>query len=183
MPLKFKIKDRMIPIENYPTVTRGATLKEAALSLKQSYCELDAGICTEAGPRTVLVLENNGQLAGIIDFRNFLSTLIPEIAGGLSAKLRSLEVSVVFAQANASDLDEANLNFIARVKKNAETKVEDIMLKVRGTVDADADLMDALRMIYRNKITVLPVYAGGKLVGVVRDADLFLVIAEIFEDQ
>jgi CBS domain-containing protein len=183
MPLRRKVRDRMITIQNYPSVLRDATLKEAALSLKQSHCELDSGICTEAGPRTVLVLDESGELVGILDFRSFLEVLIPELAGGISAKLRALEVSVVFAEANVSNLDETHLNFITRVKKNAETKVEDIMLKVRGTIDADAGLMDALRMIYRNKITVLPVYEGGNLVGVVRDTDLFLAISDIFEGR
>ena len=181
MPLKQKVRDRMIDIQNYSCVTRGSTLKEAALSLRKSHCQLETGICTEAGPRTVLVCDKNGQLEGIIDFRSFLKVLIPEIAGGLSAKLQALEVSIVFAQADASDLDEANQGFIARVRKNAETKVEDIMLKVKGTIEADAGLMDALRMLYRNKITVLPVYEAGKLVGVLRDTDLFLAIADIFE--
>lgn len=183
MPLRRKVRDRMITIQNYPSVLRDATLKEAALSLKQSHCELDSGICTEAGPRTVMVLDESGKLVGILDFRSFLEVLIPELAGGISAKLRALGVSVVFAEANVSNLDETNLNFIARVKKNAETKVEDIMLKVRGTIDADAGLMDALRRIYRNKITVLPVYEGGNLVGVVRDTDLFLAISDIFEGR
>lgn len=36
MLLKMKIKDRMIPTENYPTVSPNATLKEAALSLRTS---------------------------------------------------------------------------------------------------------------------------------------------------
>jgi CBS domain-containing protein len=54
------------------------------------------------------------------------------------------------------------------------------MLKVRGTIDADADLMDALRLIYRNKVHMLPVFDAGKLVGVIRDSDLFLVVADIF---
>jgi CBS domain-containing protein len=57
------------------------------------------------------------------------------------------------------------------------------MLKIRGTIDADAGFLDALKMIYRNKITVLPVYEGGKLVGVLRDSDLFLVAANVLIEQ
>jgi predicted transcriptional regulator len=34
-------------------------------------------------------------------------------------------------------------------------------------------------MIYRNKITVLPVYEGDKLVGVLRDSELFLAAANV----
>ena len=181
MLLKRKIKDRMIPLENYPTVSPDATLKEAALSLRTSYCELDSGMCTEAGPRTVLVVDEKGKLLGILDFNSFLETLIPEIAGGLSAKLSALGVSIAFAEADAAALDESRLDFQARVIKNAETKVRDIMLKVRGIIDADARLMDGLKKMFRNKIVVLPVYEGDKLVGVLRDADLFLAITDALE--
>jgi CBS domain-containing protein len=55
------------------------------------------------------------------------------------------------------------------------------MLKIRGSIDYDADLMDALRILCNNRITVLPVYKDGKLAGVLRDSDLFLAIAEILE--
>ena len=181
MLFKEKVRDRMIPINNYSTVRKAATLGEAVLSLRTSYCEMDAGMCTEAGPRTVLVLDETGKLIGILDFRAFLKTLIPEIAGGLSAKLQALGVTMTFAQADEPALDESALSFNARVLKNAETKVSDIMLKIKGAIDADASLMDGLRTIFRNKITVLPVYEGDKLVGVLRDTDLFLAVADILE--
>ena len=182
MLLNRKVRDRMIPIENYPSVLPDATLREAALSLRTSFCELDSGICTEAGPRTVLVVDENGKLIGILDFKSFLETMIPEIAGGLSARLSAIGVSIAFAQADAEALDESRLGFRARVIKNAEVKVRDIMLKVRGTIDADARLMDGMKKMFRNKIIVLPVYKGDTLVGVLRDTDLFLAVADVLED-
>lgn len=179
MLLNRKVRDRMIPLENYPTVSPDATLREAALSLRTSFCELDSGMCTEAGPRTVLVVDENGKLIGILDFNSFLETMIPEIAGGLSAKLSAIGVSIAFAQADAEALDESRIGFRARVIKNAETRVRDIMLKIRGTIDADSRLLDGLKKMYRKKIVVLPVYDGDKLVGVLRDADLFLAVTDV----
>ena len=41
MPLKQLIKEKMIPIKNYATIAPGATLIEAAISLRTSFCELD----------------------------------------------------------------------------------------------------------------------------------------------
>ncbi len=183
MLFKQKIKDRMIPIQNYATVKPDATLRDAALSLQKSYCTLDSGMCTEAGPRTVLVIDENEKLLGILDFRSFLKTLIPEIAGGLSAKLEALGVSIAFAQADAISLDESRLGFNARIIKNAEIKVRDIMLKVRTTINADATLMEALKTMFSNKIIMLPVFEGEKLVGVLRNADLFLAVADILKES
>jgi CBS domain-containing protein len=179
MLFKENVKQRMIPIGNYSTVSKDATLQEAVLSLKKSYCELENGMCTEAGPRTILVLDEGEKLVGILDFRSFLKALIPELTGGLSAKLAALGVTLTFAQADASALDESKSSFNARVIRNAKTKVSDIMLKTKGTIGVDASLMDALKMIYQNKITILPVCQGDKLVGVLRDTDLFLAVGDI----
>jgi CBS domain-containing protein len=157
-------------------------LREAVPTLRKLYCQVEDGKCTAAGHRNILVLDDSGALVGILSFRSILQVLIPEIAGGLTAKLEALGVSIAFAQASATDLDEAGLSFRARVLKNAETKVGDVMLKIRGTISADAELMDALKLMHKNKITVLPVYEGDKLVGVVRESDVFLVVAAILAE-
>lgn len=182
MPLTTKVKDVMLPIADYAVVNEKASLKDAALSLRKIYCETEVGTCTEAGHRAALVVNENGELVGILDFRAILRVFIPEIAGGLTAKLEMLGVSIAFAQGDAPDLDEANLGLRARVIKNAEVPVKEAMLKVRGTTDTESDLIEALKLIYRNKITVLPVYEGDKLVGVVRDSDLFLSVASILAE-
>ncbi|MGD2125417.1 MAG: CBS domain-containing protein [Desulfobacteraceae bacterium] len=182
MLIQKKVRDVMIPLANYSVVGPGSTLRDAVLTLKKSYCELEAGLCTEAGPRTVLVVDNTKKLVGILDFQTILKVLIPEVAGGLSAKLAALGISVAFAEADAHALDESKAHFHARVMKNAETKVEDIMLKVRGTIQAESDILEALKLLFRNKITIIPVYEKEQFVGVVRDADLFLAVSETLGD-
>jgi CBS domain-containing protein len=146
MSLKQTIKERMIPIKNYATIAPGATLREAALSLKTSFCELDGGMSTVAGPRAVLVTDKNDKLRGILDFMCFLENYYPQI-GGLPEKL----------------------------------KVKDIMLKVKGHIDADASMEEGLQTIVQNKISVLPVYDGDKAVGLIRDTDIFLAMTEKLE--
>jgi CBS domain-containing protein len=183
MPTSMKVRDLMVPIGDYAVTTVDKTLGEAVPTLRKLYCEVEWGKCTEAGHRTILVLDAAGNLVGILDFKSILAVLIPEIAGGITAKLEALGVSVAFAQAGSANLDEARMGFRARVIKNAETKVGDIMLKIRGVINADASLMEALKTIYRNKITVAPVYEDGRLVGVLRDSDLFLAVADVLMEQ
>jgi len=146
MQLKQTIKERMIPIENYATIAADATLREAALSLRTSFCELDGGMRAAAGPRNVLVTDENDRLLGILDFMCFLENYFPQI-GGLPEKL----------------------------------KVKDIMLKVKGTINAEASMEDGFRTIVQNKISILPVYEGEKAVGLIRDTDIFLAITENLE--
>jgi len=86
MPLKQTIKERMIPIENYATITPDATLREAAVSLRTSFSELAGGMHTAVGPRAVLVTDENDKLLGLLDFMCFLENYFPQI-GGLPDKL------------------------------------------------------------------------------------------------
>jgi CBS domain-containing protein len=179
MPLETKVKDVMIPLKDYAAVNVNGSLKDAAIGLRKLYCQTEIGVCTEAGHRNAVVLDDNGTLVGMIDFRSILRVFIPEIAGGITEKLKLLGVSVAFAEAGAEELDEKNLNLRARVVKNAQVPIKEVMLKVKGTIEADADLLEALKKIHQNKITVLPVFEGKTLVGVVRDSDIFLNVASI----
>jgi CBS domain-containing protein len=182
MPIAKKVRDLLVPLNEYAVTGPDNTLREAVPNLRKLYCQVEDGKCTEAGHRNILVVDSAGNLVGLMDFKCILRVLIPEIAGGLSAKLEALGVSIAFAQADTTDLDEMRMGFRARVIKNAETKVRDVMLKVRGTIDAGADLIEAIKLMYANKITVLPVYEGKTLVGVLRESDLFLTVAEILSE-
>jgi CBS domain-containing protein len=148
MALNQTIKERMIPIENYATINPEATLREAALSLRTSFCQLDGGMRTTVGPRTVLVTDEKNRLLGILDFRCFLENYYPQI-GGLGKKLL----------------------------------VKDIMLNVKGSIDASASVEEGLRIIVQKDVSVLPVYDGDKAVGLIRDTDIFLAITDNLEKQ
>ncbi len=179
MPLTRKVSDLLVPIRDYAVTNQDSPLSEAILALRKVYCQIEVGKCTEAGHRNILVLDSTKRLVGILDFRTILKVLIPEIAGGLTQRFESIGVSVAFAQADSPELDESRLNFQSRVIKNADTRVKHVMLKIRGVIQAQDDLLAALKLMYANKITVLPVYDNGDLIGVLRESDLFLTVADI----
>jgi CBS domain-containing protein len=182
MPLRKTIREIMIPIDKYAVIDPGSTLQEAIKRLRSSYCKLDDGICTENGPRTILVVDASGQLAGVVDFRSLLGVLVPEVAGKLTERLGFLEGSVVYAEAGAEELGETKEGLVARVRKNAQVKVKEIMRKNRAQAQADTTLLEALKLIFRKKLIMLPVYEDDRLIGVVRDADLFLAVADMVVD-
>jgi CBS domain-containing protein len=181
MFLEKKVRDLMIPIKDYAVTSPDKTLQEAVLEMRRIYCEVETGKCTEAGHRTSLVL-TDGKLVGIIDFQCILRALMPEIAGKLSDKLAALGLSIAFAEADAHDLDEVKSGSKERVLQNSRTKVSDVMLKLRGRIDANAEIMEALKLMHRNKVAVLPVYEGDTVVGVLRDSDLFLATASVLTE-
>jgi CBS domain-containing protein len=182
MPLTRKVSDLIVPLNDYAVVNQDSPLSEAILALRKVYCQVETGKCTEAGHRNILVLDSSKKLVGILDFRTILQVMIPEITGGLTDRLEALGVTMAFAQAASLELDESRLSFRARVIKNADTKIKHVMLKVKGVIEAQDDLLTALKLMYANKITVLPVYDGPELIGVLRESDLFLTVAEIITE-
>jgi CBS domain-containing protein len=177
-----KVSDIMIPIEEYPAVKEDQPLKDAVAALRKIYCQVESGTCTEAGHRAVLVQNDKGWLVGILDFATILRVLVPEIAGGLSEQLKKLDIAFTNAEAGWLGGEEEGFDFEERVKINANTKTRDVMLRVRGTARPDDSLLEALRQIYQNKLTILPVYRGDQPLGVVRDSDIFLTTVSMFAD-
>ena len=177
-----KIREMMIPLNDDAIVPVDAPLKDVIPALRKLYCEVEEGKCTEAGFRTILVSDRNGQIVGILDFQGVIRILIPEITGNFPAKLQALWDALGAVDTKSRSLDKAKLGLRARIAKNAERRVGDVMLKVRGTISADADVLEALMVLCDNKASMLPVYDGDQPVGIVRDSDLFLRIADLLED-
>jgi CBS-domain-containing membrane protein len=135
--------------------------------MKKVYCEVETGTCTEAGYRASLVTNEYGHLVGIIDFRTILEALIPNIAEELTGKLT----------------DHAKAGFMERVVLNAGVKVGDIMVDFKGSLKVDDDLLEAVKVMHKNKAVIIPVFKeGAQLVGVIRDSDLFLAVVSVFTD-
>ncbi|MBC8413122.1 CBS domain-containing protein [bacterium] len=176
-----KVSELMVPIKEYAVTSPDKTLREIVFEMRKTYCGVETDKCTEAGHRTSLVMMDD-TLVGIIDFQCIMRVLMPEIAGNLSDKLDTLGLSIAFAEADAHDLDEAKTGFRDRIIQNAGTKVGDVMLKLRGHINADSEILEALKLMHKNRVTVLPVYDGEKIVGVLRDSDVFLATAAILTD-
>src|SRR3990172_5574989 len=90
MVISQKIREIMIPLSSAATATADMPLKEAIRALRKLYCEVEEGKCTEAGFRTIVVLDRNQQIAGILDFQFIINILIPETAGSFPAKVRAM---------------------------------------------------------------------------------------------
>ena len=74
MPVQLKVKEMMIPIEDYAVTTAEKSLKEAVPELMKIYCQVETGKCTEAGHRASLVLDAQSELVGILDFKKHLES-------------------------------------------------------------------------------------------------------------
>lgn len=60
-----------------------------------------------------------------------------------------------------------------------KTKVKDVMIKDVVTVSGYASLEDAVYLMYKNKVGILPVVDNGQLYGVITDRDIFAAFLHV----
>ena len=169
-----KVKELMIPLDDYPNLNEDDAIGEAARAMQRIYCRAEMGKCLESGHRNVLVRNADSNVVGVLDFWNVLSVLIPEATGGLSKALEDMNVALAFAEAEETFSQTDPGDFKTRVQQNAKVPCKKIMSHLKQGVGTEDSLLQGLKELHRQKVSVLPVYEGEKPVGVIRDSDLFL---------
>jgi hypothetical protein len=158
-----QIKELMIGFEDYPVFNEDDPIGDAASAMRRIYCQAEQGKCLESGHRNVLIRGAAGN-----------TVLIPEAAGGLSKALEEMNVALAFAEAEETVPRSEPRGFKARVQQNAKVPCKKIMSPLKQGVGSEDSLLQGLKELHRQKVSVLPVYEGEKPVGVIRDSDLFL---------
>lgn len=165
----------MVPLAQFPVVKAEDSVREAVRRLAKVFLrEHD-----EAKIRTILVVDDAHHVVGVVSFRKILKSLVPEALGKLSERLRSLGISAAFAESGFEHLTAARAEFSERVVEEASMQVAEIMTKIKRSVQIETPLVEAIRIKYKEDLDVLPVYRGDRPVGVLRDVELFLALAEV----
>ncbi len=175
------IRKIMIPLRKYSIVPPEASLRDVVLNLKNAYCDSKGKFCDKAGARLIFVVDETGRLLGMLDLQTVLKALIPEITGSFGEKLRFQAISIAFAEADSLSQDETQLGLKARINKNANLPVGDIMQPIPAALHVDSSLLEAAELFYRYNISAVPVYDENTLVGIVRDRDLFITVTDIID--
>lgn len=164
-------RDIMIPVEDYTTIGAERTIREGIERLKNSYEDfVSTGRIMETGHRSILVFDHNGVLVGILSILDLIRMLRPSY---LSAPKPSMADSLQYSPMFWSGL------FTSQTKSLAKMKIWDVMSEPPPTIEEDANLMEIVETMYTNKARRLGVAREGKVVGVVREQELFFEIARI----
>jgi len=148
MPTKKKVKDLVIPLNEYPHMPYWATLREAIAQLNVAF---------ETGHHTVLVFDEAYKLVGMLLQKDILRGLEPKFAEHYE------EGIPVFWDTILESGSEERL----------AQPIKDFMSKAEVLIDAEDNLLKASHMMLQEDAYLLPVMEGEKLVGVVRMGDLF----------
>lgn len=178
----YKVKDLMVPISEYATVSEGSTLYKAIQTLEKAQEVFEYSKYTH---RAVLVLDKNKQVTGKLSQLNVLRALEPtdpsldsvdELSrfGFTSKFIRHVQTERRLQGAPLKDL----------CVNAAQRPVEDFMqAPTEGEyVDLEAPLDTAVSQLVLGNHLSLLVTEAKKIVGILRLTDVFAAVFHIMKD-
>ncbi len=173
-----KVKEMMVPLSDYATVSQDADLYDAVLALEASHETFNSNRYRH---RAILILDGEGDVVGKVDMMSILSALEPkyEQIGDIEGISRSgLNPEFLKAMVNNYSLWDQPLKDIC--VKAARRKVKYFMYKPTSGeyIDENEALDHAIHMMVLGKYQSLLVKKGDKTIGILRLTDVFAQFCE-----
>lgn len=170
-----KLKDLMVPLEEYATVSVEATLFEAVTALEKAQEELDRSRYLYLH-RAVLVYDENNHIVGKISQLDVLKALEPRYGEmGEPSSLSRAGFSSSFLRDMLRQYSLWDKPLADICSKGAQIKVKDFMYTPSEGeyVDEEATLEEAIHMLVMGRHNSLLVTRKGSIVGILRLTDVF----------
>ena len=159
-----KVKDLMIPLEDYPHIPSWFTLRQAMAVVREAAVKFEGAF----EPRAMLVFDDKYQLMGILTIRDIITGLEPRFLQ---------ETSLVEMDPNLTVLTGDLLG--PNMKEHSQRLVSEVMSPIKATVDGSAPVAKALYLMIKENVGLMPVIQAGKVAGMIRLSDLFNEIAQV----
>jgi CheY-like chemotaxis protein/CBS domain-containing protein len=165
----------MVPLQEYTMVSAEDSVKDAILKLKASFAsKLSTSRLMETGHRSVLVMDDKNIVQGILAIRDLLELILPSyLTAPKPSMADSIQYSPMFWQGM----------FIREVKQKSEIRIRDVMSPAPLTIEGTASLMEAAYMMMKFNARRLVVKTAGKVIGVIREQDLFFEMEKILREE
>lgn len=168
-----KVKDLMVSLADYASVSQGATLYEAVVALDEAQKRLHR----DRHPhRAVLVLDDEGQAIGKLSQWDFIRALEPRYNEIVDfSSLVRLGFSSHFIRSMVKDQGLWQRPLENLCQRASQIKVKDVMYTpAEGEyVQEDATLEEAIHQLVIGRHQSLLVTRGASVVGVLRLSDVF----------
>lgn len=175
-----KVKDLMVPLDEYAVVPETASLIDAVKALDEAQKNLPRG---KQPYRAVLVADRNSKIIGKIGQLAFLKALEPKFS--VLADMEKLVQANVSSELMSSMLEhyrffQSDLDDLCW--RATSLSVKDIMHPLSDSIDENALLREAIsRIVIQQELSLL-VSRGSDIVGLVRLSDLFDEISLVMKD-
>jgi CBS domain containing-hemolysin-like protein len=168
-----RVREVMIPIDEYPSVRDVATLHEAIQKIEGSQLEVAR---RPSLPRVLLVFDEIDVMVGYVRRRDLMRGLEPKFLRGVPLDYRT-QMFDVEVDPNLAELSFDRM--VRGIREAAHRPVSKVMQPIEGILDADDHVMKAIQEMVSLDVNLLPVVSEGQLVGVVRSVDLFHELAQL----
>lgn len=164
-----KVKDLMIPVDEYPSVSSKSTMKEAIRALKKANDERGNSAFLH---RAVLVVDKKNRIVGKIGMLSFLKAIEPKYKQFFDMdKLTHASGQLIESLKDNFKLWDGEISDLCSIALN--TKVTDIMKPVEEHIDENEDLTAAVHKIIMWETLSLLVTRGNEIVGILRLSDIY----------
>lgn len=170
------VRDLMVPLSKYATVSEDATLFEAVMAMEKAQAAFDQ---TRYRHRGLLVLNDDQQVIGKISQLDVLRALEPKYEQMLGREgMAHSGLTREFMKSLISNYNLWNAAMSDICKKAASQKVKDFMYEpTEGEhVEEDASLDEAVHQLVLGRHQSLLVTRKSEIVGILRLTDVFAVI-------
>jgi CBS domain-containing protein len=159
-----KVKDLMIPLEDYPHIPFWFTLRQAMAIVREAAVKFEGSF----EPRAVLVFDEKYQLMGILTLRDIIKGLEPRFMH---------ETALVKADPNLTVL-MGDL-FGPGMREASQKPVSEVMSPIKVTIQGNDLLAKAIFMMIQENVGMMPVVQDSKVAGMIRLSDLFTEISKL----
>ena len=171
VPRERSVLDIMIPIAEYSIIQEDKTIKDAINLLKRSFItRMATSRLMETGHRSILVENKSGDVQGTLTIRDLMEMVMP---GYLSAPKPSLADSIEYSPMFWKGM------FTMGMQAMKDTCLSDVMSPSPPSIEAKANLMEAAYLMLEANQRRLIVTMSGKIVGVIREQELFFEMERI----
>lgn len=169
------VKDLMVPLEEYATVSHNASLYDAVLALEKAQEELDK-TRYHYMHRAILVYDENKRIIGKVSQLDILSALDPKYGEmGESKSMSKAGFSPDFLKNMLEQYSILTGSFGEVCHQASNVKVKNIMYSPSAGeyVDEKATVREAIHQFVMGHHQSLLVTSGNKIIGILRLTDVF----------
>jgi len=175
------VKELMVPLNEYATVCREATLRDAVLALEKAQMTLDP---SQHKHRAILVLDENGKVLSKITMKDILVALEPNYGKveGMGVLERSgYSPDLIRSMLEDNALWAKPLQFV-RERATKLQVVDIIQTPSEGEyIDENATLGEAAHQLIVQPYHSLLVTSSDEVVGILRLSDVFTKVCDIIK--
>ena len=164
MPYEKRVKDLMIPLEDYPHIPYWFTLRQSMAIVREAAIKFEGSF----EPRAVLVFDEKYQLMGILTLRDIIRGLEPRFLHETSLVKGDPNLAVLMGDLFGPGLKEAS-----------QKPVSEVMSPIKVTVQGSDLVAKAIFLMIKENVGMMPVIQDNKVAGMVRLSDLFKEVSEL----